>query len=80
MRTLSGVQHVPGDSCGLHYGAQGGPAGLAVCLAHSAAEEDGSRSSGLCPGQSPKGPGYHKVGKVIRARLSGSKRQDRKDY
>lgn len=57
----SGVQHVPGDPGGLRHGTQGGSAGLAFCPAHSAAEEDGGRSARLGPGQSPEGPGYHKV-------------------
>lgn len=58
---LSGVQYVPGDAGGLHPGAQGGPAGLALRAAHSAAEEDGGRPAGLGPGQSPEGAGHHKV-------------------
>lgn len=58
---FSGVQHVPGDSFGLHHSTQGGSAGLAFCPAHSAAEEDGGRPAGFSPGQSPEGPGYHKV-------------------
>lgn len=58
---LPGVQYVPGDSLGLRHGPQGGPAGLAVCPAHPAAEENGCRSTRLSPGQSPEGPGYHQV-------------------
>ena len=57
-----GVQHVPGDSGGLHHAAQGRPAGLALCAAHSAAQEDGGRPAGLRPGQSPEGAGRHQVG------------------
>lgn len=57
-----GVQHVPGDSGGLHSGPQGRSSGLVVCPAHSAVEEDGSRPAGLRTGQSSESAGCHKVG------------------
>lgn len=57
----SGVQHVPGDSGRLRHGAQRRSAGLAFRPSHPATEEDGCRPAGLSPGQSPEGPGYHKV-------------------
>ncbi len=60
-RSLSGLQHVPGDSGGLHHAAPGRAAGLALRPAHSAAEEDGGRPAGLCPGQSAEGLGRHQV-------------------
>lgn len=57
----AGVQHVPGDAGGLRHGPQGGPAGLALRPAHTAAEEDGGRPAGLRPGQGPESPGRHQV-------------------
>lgn len=59
--SVTGLQHVPGDSGGLHRAAQGRPVGLALRPAHTAAEEDGRRPAGLCPGQSPEGSGCHEV-------------------
>lgn len=65
----AGVQHVPGDAGGFHPGPQGGPAGLALCAAHSAAEEDGRRPAGLGAGQSSESARRHTVGGTANTRV-----------